>query len=260
MAGEAGRAMMRLQVIYNEHEPRFRAQEAGMAAEGRPVRCASGCDDCCYLLVTCTIPEALAMVHRMRLDGTIKEFIRARPWERDEEDLHRDGMTNLEWMRMRRPCLHLDTATRTCRVYDARPAVCRQYAVVTDPALCAIPNSDIATPDRRQEREEVFVASMAIAADLKLPVAMLPLPVAMKWACIVYLDGAGALAAALRRTAFASGLAATFYWASLDTPDGRTFEYDGDGWRCRVCGDVTPDDGGPPRCASCGMPHRTGAP
>lgn len=259
MTGEAGRSMLRLRVIYDAHEVAFRKQEAAMAAEGNAIRCVRGCDACCRLMVTCSIPEALVMVHRMRLDGTLRAFIRAAPWSAVEEDLHRDGMTTLEWMTLEHPCVHLDTDAHECRVYEARPAACRGWAVVSDPALCAIPDSPVASPDRRPERDEVLLAAMALADDLQIPNVMLPLALAMKWACIIQADGTPALRRAIEGTAFANDHAITFYWAGMEFPDGRTFEEDADGWRCRVCATVTPADDGPPRCASCGMPHRTGA-
>lgn len=80
-----------------------------IARHGDDMQCASGCSDCCHVRLTVTTVEAAA----------IRDHVSAWPTER-RRDLATAGPDDR--------CAALDAAGR-CRIYDARPLVCRSHGV-----------------------------------------------------------------------------------------------------------------------------------
>jgi Fe-S-cluster containining protein len=111
--------------------------------------CTRGCSACCRQFVSCTLPEATAILARYA--DVVDEL---RPRLREEVDAFlsvvasagiteetvpgttvRDVLAGL-WWQEHRACAFLSEAG-DCRIYEARPAACRTYLVKSDPALCA---------------------------------------------------------------------------------------------------------------------------
>lgn len=80
------------------------------ARHGADMQCATGCSDCCHVRLTITRVEAEAV--RTLVAG----------WTPDERAaLARQGPADR--------CAALDPATGRCRIYAARPLVCRSHGV-----------------------------------------------------------------------------------------------------------------------------------
>ena len=79
------------------------------ARHGTDMQCATGCSDCCHVRLTVTGVEA----------GAIRALVSGWPDDR-RRDLAATGPTDR--------CAALDPAGR-CKIYDARPLVCRSHGV-----------------------------------------------------------------------------------------------------------------------------------
>jgi len=80
---------------------------------GAEMQCATGCSDCCHVRLTITGVEAAA----------IRGYVASWPRERRDQL----AVTQPSAPRAER-CAALDAAGR-CRIYDARPLVCRSHGV-----------------------------------------------------------------------------------------------------------------------------------
>jgi len=122
---------------------------------GKPVSCRKGCSACCSrLLVVLSVPEALRLVqdiqglaetHRAAVLGGFLERGRTVQQTKLNETLrteHGGDLTLAEcndmlmdwWRKVHRDCPILQGGI--CSMYLHRPTVCREYLVVSDPALC----------------------------------------------------------------------------------------------------------------------------
>jgi len=80
------------------------------ARHGADMQCATGCSDCCHVRLTITSVEAAA----------IRELVASWPAAQRAE-LAAQGPTE--------HCAALDPGTGRCRIYAARPVVCRSHGV-----------------------------------------------------------------------------------------------------------------------------------
>lgn len=115
-----------------------------------PKVCAEGCSACCYQPVTVLGPEGYVVERFIEDNFTSEEKARAKaageqwlsvfdrvtrtatvvnPLTEEEFDTAQKEVTAL-----RAPCLFL--RNDRCMVYEARPSVCRTYAVNDDPKFC----------------------------------------------------------------------------------------------------------------------------
>lgn len=118
-------------------------QSADETAARNNVTCSKGCTDCCNLLAIVTLPDGLVLA----------EYLMRKPdWAALLPKLRAAVLATLgpdgraytvsEYFHEHTtPCVFLDTRSRLCTVYEARPVPCRTHYVVSDPKLCA-PGSD----------------------------------------------------------------------------------------------------------------------
>jgi len=99
---------------------------------GHPIRCHRGCSWCCHLMVTATLPEALAAFlqarcNRWEAPGTVfEQFTRVKK-----------GLTIYQWTDQppeESACPFLKD--HECLAYDFRPVACRTHSVFSEPADC----------------------------------------------------------------------------------------------------------------------------
>ncbi len=95
--------------------------------------CKAGCTHCCHILTSIGLAEGVALAERV-LDmglGSMLPKLRSAALAVCE-----DGITPFSYMDKKLPCVFLDGGL--CSVYQQRPAVCRFYYVMSDPALCSL--------------------------------------------------------------------------------------------------------------------------
>ena len=98
-----------------------------------PPFCRKGCANCCYQPVACTDEEAKLIARHCAAHGI---EIDAAKLERQTAHMTFDGEGNFEgcptWDEQPeddRSCVFLDASDRSCRIWEARPFVCRGYDV-----------------------------------------------------------------------------------------------------------------------------------
>jgi Fe-S-cluster containining protein len=119
------------------------------AKAGSPVSCKAGCGACCRHLVPLSEPEAFDLADMVRAmpeprrAAVLEKFAEARSRLADlwPALLGAGETTEAEMAALKRayfalkvPCPFL--ADESCSIYDARPLVCREYMVDTDPVYC----------------------------------------------------------------------------------------------------------------------------
>jgi Fe-S-cluster containining protein len=131
---------------------------------GRPASCKSGCGACCRQLVAVSLPEAVDLfdlvtslpprrraVIRSRFRAGLRRLEKAGMLEADETPgdrvlLAEEQQTPEDTMyELSRRYFHLGIAcpfleSESCSIYERRPAVCREYHVLTPPEHCSRPD------------------------------------------------------------------------------------------------------------------------
>ncbi|MBI2390730.1 MAG: YkgJ family cysteine cluster protein [Deltaproteobacteria bacterium] len=172
--------------------------------EGRPVSCRRGCAACCRQLVAVSPPEAFHLAEVVEASPRREELIARFAAARTALDASPVGRAldapaslmsearaleiALAYPRLRLDCPFLvrtgasdGAVEEVCSIYADRPAVCREYSVVTPAEHCTMPS-----PARPVRRVPVpFRLSEALAAVtaelLGGPVQSIPLPRALAW-------------------------------------------------------------------------------
>lgn len=87
--------------------------------------CSTGCDHCCYQVVSACIPEAVVALRSIWENPTLKDgFSSKLPRLKREVDLLRKpDASNGKWFVMHIPCVFL--ADHECTIYEDRPLMCR---------------------------------------------------------------------------------------------------------------------------------------
>lgn len=130
----AGRVVLEL---YREYEP-----HVARAAQARGVTCTVGCDHCCKLPATATVPEMALVVEYLSQRSDWKA--RRPALERAlEHHLHEYAGVNIvneterkAFFSRQLACVFLKD--HRCDIYPVRPAVCRYHLVVSPPENCAL--------------------------------------------------------------------------------------------------------------------------
>lgn len=172
MLHEVGDGLLK---IYGQDHPR-------LEADIEKASCTKGCTWCCYQVVAVNLAEGVVLA---------REIMKRSDWKRIAKDMAVRAkqtpadVSREDYMYRKLPCPLLDTEEKTCRVYDVRPAACRFYYVITDPAYCSPddPHQEVIALDCYEEEEAVMMyAHKAFGGPL--PVSA-PLPVmvlyAMAW-------------------------------------------------------------------------------
>jgi len=123
---------------------------------GAEMQCATGCSDCCHVRLTITGVEAAA----------IRGYVAT--WSAERRALL--GVTEHSTPAEQR-CAALDAAGR-CRIYDARPLVCRSHGVPIRMQQGGLPvvqnchrNFHRATPDPDCILDQTTLSAMLLAVD-----------------------------------------------------------------------------------------------
>lgn len=98
------------------------------------IACRKGCAWCCYVMVTASAPEVLAVARYLRATCSADELSAIAEGVRQLDDVVH-GMSESQRARVRRPCALLG-ADGSCAVYAARPVACRAWNS-TDADACA---------------------------------------------------------------------------------------------------------------------------
>lgn len=162
-----------------------------LTQEGSPVpSCSKGCWQCCTLLVLATLPEAVAIVERLFEPGQealLRDVKRQLPEVLDQ--LKETALAVGDWFQRRQPCIYL-SSKKVCRVYEARPSVCRLYYVATDPSWCGDRETRaVGVLDTDEIRTASFRAMHKILEAEELELMMAPLQVATAWALKLHAAG-----------------------------------------------------------------------
>lgn len=147
------------------------------------VTCTKGCNHCCKLPASMTLPEAIP----------IADWLRGRTnWKARKSELVKQirgqlpalkmadwfGPGRAEFYKRQLPCVFLRDGL--CEVYPVRPAVCRYHMVVTDPENCklgaadpAVLMVDLRTVENRVQLESTKAAGFLLGG---------PIPITLVWA------------------------------------------------------------------------------
>jgi len=143
----AVKSARRLLPLYIEH------MQPLMNIAAKSASCRRGCSHCCHNLVGSTLAEGILIADHLR---STPEFIREIPLfqaKLREQTRFINGlshdMDSRAYFVAKRPCVFLDQEKGECRIYEVRPAACRSYYVVSDPANCSPdrPGSEVAFID-----------------------------------------------------------------------------------------------------------------
>ncbi len=101
---------------------------------GRSVSCKKGCSSCCAMHIDATDDEAdllLAYIKEQKIE--IDKDKLERQAKNGRENWHNQPFDDWE-------CVFLDNTTKSCKVYEHRPASCRKLLVLSDAKLCDMKN------------------------------------------------------------------------------------------------------------------------
>lgn len=212
------RAVRRLPVVRdtidNAYHPVRVAEELGTT-----VACKKGCAHCCHQLVTVTMPEALDLYLAAEKNPLALRRVSAGA-DAQAQSIMR-GTSAAEWFKRGTRCVFL-TEANDCSVYEHRPFACRTLMALETAEHCRPDATDptVKRPDHADTFPYVY-ANMAVAAQAAdLPVGVIPLPIALQWAAIVWAHGREALRRMLTRAGIPaySHVEHTAYWVERLEP------------------------------------------
>ncbi len=173
----AGKVVLRL---YQDYEPRVTAK----IAEKYQVTCSRGCNHCCHLPASASLPEMAPIVESLagRTDWNTRRREMERAVRAQLPIMAEVAFWQVEkrqaFFERRMPCVFLRGGE--CSVYDQRPAVCRYHYAVTPPENCAHGAAD---PRVATVNLEKVVTSVQLAGAQELGVVLMaPIPVTLVWA------------------------------------------------------------------------------
>lgn len=183
--------------LREETDGYIRGRIRAMPGGGAEISCRAGCFACCYHLVVVSPLEAHAIAAYVTGQPELAQGARGRleQWRarlaehpslsaRLEQFEEADGLVpdaeggalEEEYWRAQLPCPFLEEGR--CSIYPVRPFACREHAVTSDPALCAL---DLDAPTPAGTRMEVrAVAGWVGSACFGLPDRVLLLPRALE--------------------------------------------------------------------------------
>lgn len=106
------------------------------AAQHMKATCKKGCASCCYLMAQVTFADGVLIADHILKQPDWEKWL---PKLREAvQALSEFGVPvlNDRFFDKRIPCVFLNTETKTCTIYEQRPATCRTHYVVSDPILC----------------------------------------------------------------------------------------------------------------------------
>lgn len=153
-----------------------------------PISCAEGCDACCRQIISISVPEAIYILSEYGRD-LIRANILNKLWKNVVQQvvLLQSGKPLTDVNESGEKCVFLIDGR--CRIYAWRPYVCRARTSFDDPNQCLIPDAQIQQLDVSELREKVQKVSHAVGNELRLPVQVMPLPLALTFAHVGFKDG-----------------------------------------------------------------------
>ncbi|MDX2093706.1 MAG: hypothetical protein SFX73_38060 [Kofleriaceae bacterium] len=117
-----------------------------------------------------------------------------------------------EWFELQLDCVLLENGR--CAAYDLRPTGCRTLFALETSERCAYGADDpnVVRVNLGEVSKHSVGNLMVLAHELRLPIAQLPLPLALQWALIVVERGLDALRAHLAGTVFEDDLRTVVHW------------------------------------------------
>jgi Fe-S-cluster containining protein len=189
------------------------------AVTGEHVACRRGCASCCSLLLMVTMPEALALYQAAANDPKLLIQVH-RSVAQYAPPVERGELPQSTWFARNITCAFLSD-DKLCQVYAQRPVGCRLHVAFRTAEFCQ-PGAS-AKPlllNTMTLAGETAKLLSVIADTCGLPVGVIPLAVALRWARIVTEKGTEALRQKLERSgvpAYDLG-AHTCYWAERCQP------------------------------------------
>lgn len=215
----AKRIARKLQVVYEEHN---RYVDTAVASQN--ATCRKGCASCCNLLVSATVPEALAIVDYISQRPALWErFLGAMPLMKEQiRMLARKDMSREKYWAQQQPCTFLNLTTKECTIYPVRPSVCRSHVSIDDPEKCDIKYGEglVSFLNLRFLDEAVWKTGQYLMKQRGLPLIYGPFPLVLLWAAAYYVEGEHKLKNEVAKTPYAHGdMAGTQSWLHLAQND-----------------------------------------
>lgn len=102
--------------------------------------CKPGCSYCCYMITAVNVFEGMLLAREvLKTKGWVNIAKACREIVLKEEET---GYNRGAYFQKRIPCPLLNTDTKLCQFYAARPAACRLHAATSDPILCSQENRE----------------------------------------------------------------------------------------------------------------------
>lgn len=178
-------------------------KEVATRSEQYGSSCKPGCNSCCSLVIEVTLAEAFAIAEHILNDLVLSSAL-PRVMEKFYDQLailSKEGMSKRNYFLRRKPCAFLNTGTGLCSIYKVRPAGCRTYVAVSDPAKCS---PDSKEPVKRHNNNDLNMAAIGefnhSLRQQGLPDGLYPMQVAVLWALKILGQGDRGLHEALQRT------------------------------------------------------------
>lgn len=135
------------------------------------ISCREGCDHCCYLLSTATLPEVIHLVatlwesgREFDLDSIQSQF----------ESVIEPGQSLAIWHESQFPCVGL--YDNRCGAYEARPQTCRTHFVVSPSDDCTPPTKGYLGVDMRGSMDVGMPLLILAAREAGIPICYGPVP------------------------------------------------------------------------------------
>jgi len=189
------------------------------AAKKYNAPCKSGCYDCCHQLVTMTLAEGVCIIdgiyRSLPRGGSLKSVLNPILKESSNQFkllVEDPGMNVERWFSKKTRCVLLDSEGR-CRVYENRPVACRSH-MVTEGSDCSV--NSIGAMNPHVNNHDMIQASLEagrrFSDAINIPLGYAPLPAALVWASILYLESRDGLMRKLKGTVFEDDKAGMSFW------------------------------------------------
>lgn len=175
--------------LYRELDPKV-----ALSMEGLKPSCKAGCTGCCHLLVLISLPEAVALAEYVLQNVERRKMVpelSARFWKQAQA-IEQGGIRQIRtsYFKKKVPCGFLNTETNLCMVYEARPPACRYHFAVSPPENCSPDvEADVSRVDTREAELVCLGEANKVSKQVKIPLYVAPLPIAMLWAFKLLIEG-----------------------------------------------------------------------
>lgn len=190
------------------------AQELARHAFSSP--CKKGCDACCHgMNTTIDILEALELLNALGMrHGEAYTYAMGPTLYEHSKMLADRNMTSTAWQRERLPCPVLKD--HACDAYEVRPAHCRAWVSLDDPAKCSIPNEMIRCLDNTWPLK-LLPHYEEIAHESGIPPSSGPLQFQMLLGMLIATIGREEYARRVKGTSLSTHISA-LAWTHLEDP------------------------------------------